>query len=657
MPSSPNPAPPLVDAAAGTPSLRTLGTGANQAAAGNDARFAAMSAAQTTPAASKVPLAYGTGLIDPGWLSDAGAATRGLMGTGAQSFQGLKSFLAGINVSSTAALTNLTVSGTATISGAAIATQTYVTSAVGTLDTDLSADIVAAQAAAEAYADSLVAGLSSDAADITFTPAGVLTSTDVQAAIEELATYTGSALSTLVDDNTAQDVRLTDLETDVGTLEAANTGDVTIGTANGLSLVGQVLSMAAASAANAGAVSMGTQDFNGEKTFNGDVIVAGSGGLVVSGASSGTNAITIPTGSRIVLDAAGYLHYTGGAIATSADFTVAGILAAAGAIVSSVASGSNALRVEAGARIVMDGTTGTHYLSQSGSAIQTSSHFNAVGNVTTSTGIFSHNSTSGVILRGTVANGASAVGVTLDNSTSLTTAGAKIISITNAGSEKAYFTKDGALAVTGVTAGSLTTAVDIPWQTNISSTRSGVGTGTINFDGFKWVMTSNEGLHLGNGHIITAGITSFTSVLVRGGSGSSSTAVGAVLGSQLTWTHAGAKLVSIRNETSLTANERAYFDLDGKLGFQTTNDSATPGDRTINKPHGSVSIDAADDEITVTNSCVAAASCVIVTISGNADATLTRVDARVISGGGGFVIKGNAAATAAVRVNFTVLGA
>ena len=48
MPAGPVAAPPLVDAAAGVASLRTLGTGATQAAAGNDARFSALSQGVST---------------------------------------------------------------------------------------------------------------------------------------------------------------------------------------------------------------------------------------------------------------------------------------------------------------------------------------------------------------------------------------------------------------------------------------------------------------------------------------------------------------------------------------------------------------------------------------------------------------------------------
>ncbi len=72
---APTPAPPLVDAAAATPSLRTLGTASTQAAAGDDSRFGTPTAAQTTPAANKIPLAGVTGVIDAGWVHLAARLT------------------------------------------------------------------------------------------------------------------------------------------------------------------------------------------------------------------------------------------------------------------------------------------------------------------------------------------------------------------------------------------------------------------------------------------------------------------------------------------------------------------------------------------------------------------------------------------------------
>ena len=77
MSSNQLPSPPLVDAAPSVASLRTLGTGADQAAAGNDGRFGTPSSAQTTPAAGKIPIALGSGVISPGWL----AVVSGILGS------------------------------------------------------------------------------------------------------------------------------------------------------------------------------------------------------------------------------------------------------------------------------------------------------------------------------------------------------------------------------------------------------------------------------------------------------------------------------------------------------------------------------------------------------------------------------------------------
>jgi hypothetical protein len=70
--SAPVPSPPLANAPAGVPSLRTLGTTSVEAAPGNDGRFASPTNAQTAAAAGKIPLADGTGKISLAWLDLTG---------------------------------------------------------------------------------------------------------------------------------------------------------------------------------------------------------------------------------------------------------------------------------------------------------------------------------------------------------------------------------------------------------------------------------------------------------------------------------------------------------------------------------------------------------------------------------------------------------
>lgn len=138
---------------------------------------------------------------------------------------------------------------------------------------------------------------------------------------------------------------------------------------------------------------------------------------------------------------------------------------------------------------------------------------------------------------------------------------------------------------------------------------------------------------------------------VRGTMSDGSSAVGVILGAQNNLTTAGAKLLSVRNNTS---TEKLAVDKDGRLIMDTTDNSGTPGNTTINKTSASAAIAASASAVTITNSLVTAASVVACSISGSADdATLTSIRHRVAAGS--IVVTGNAAATAAVRVNCAIL--
>jgi hypothetical protein len=77
-------------------------------------------------------------------------------------------------------------------------------------------------------------------------------------------------------------------------LSGQNTGDVTLGTANGLSLASQQLSLAAASAGTAGAVTTGSQTFAGTKTFSN--LTASN--ISVSGIVSASSYLGLPLGNH-----------------------------------------------------------------------------------------------------------------------------------------------------------------------------------------------------------------------------------------------------------------------------------------------------------------------------------------------------------------------
>jgi hypothetical protein len=87
------------------------------------------------------------------------------------------------------------------------------------------------------------------------------------------------------------------LDAITGSHTGTNTGDVTIGTANGLSLTGQALSLAAADGSNAGALTAGTQTIGGSKTFSSSVTVSGS--VFAGTLQNNSSSVPIGVGSNV----------------------------------------------------------------------------------------------------------------------------------------------------------------------------------------------------------------------------------------------------------------------------------------------------------------------------------------------------------------------
>jgi hypothetical protein len=85
---------------------------------------------------------------------------------------------------------------------------------------------------------------------------------------------------------------------------------------------------------------------------------------------------------------------------------------------------------------------------------------------------------------------------------------------------------------------------------------------------------------------------------------------------------------------------------------KTITPGGTNGAQTINKNAGSVNFAASASSLVVTNSRVTTSSVIVCTVGTN-DATLKSVNA--VAAAGSFTITGNAAATAATRVNFIVI--
>lgn len=108
--------------------------------------------------------------------------------------------------------------------------------------------------------------------------------------------------------------------------------------------------------------------------------------------------------------------------------------------------------------------------------------------------------------------------------------------------------------------------------------------------------------------------------------------------------------------SSIFAQVGAIGSLEVGVELRMTNyldDSATPGNRTVNTTRGKNAFAIGAAAVTVTNSKVTANSQVVATLE-FIDATLTTI-LTVIPGAGSFVITGNANATAATKFSWTVI--
>jgi hypothetical protein len=191
-------------------------------------------------------------------------------------------------------------------------------------------------------------------------------------------------------------------------------------------------------------------------------------------------------------------------------------------------------------------------------------------------------------LTGQVADGAAAVGVILNNTTSLTVAGSKLVSIRNAGVEKAYFTFDGRLNTPsigiGISPSGGTHLFDVHSLTPATNTVFfAVGDCvTVSGQPLLYFMTasaesvirerSDRKIIIGNqsnnevltisGANVGLGFNAPTSALqVVSKTADGATAVATIIDTSTAWANAAAKLLSIRNN----GVEKAYFDNKGSF--------------------------------------------------------------------------------------------
>lgn len=262
-------------------------------------------------------------------------------------------------------------------------------------------------------------------------------------------------------------------KTKLDALSGTNSGDVSIGTANGLSLVGQTLSMAAAGAASAGAMTTGTQTIAGAKTFTGSTYVeelmVGDGFIACGG-----------NASAIALQG----NATNAASAIANKFTNGSTLSA-----------SDDRYISVWIRGGFNPTEYVAYVTGKGSFL-TAGSLLPINNVSQDIGgsgavwnqlfckIYNDASNNNrMILQpfdqtehyGAAINGATAYGHKMGNKNSLSTAGAKIVGFfSDQGStERAYIDKDGGyVTAAGTLSGSNLWATGGGWSKVVSNTQS-----------------------------------------------------------------------------------------------------------------------------------------------------------------------------------------
>ncbi len=204
-------------------------------------------------------------------------------------------------------------------------------------------------------------------------------------------------------------------------------------------------------------------------------------------------------------------------------------------------------------------------------------------------------------LSGQAADGASAVGAVIDNGVTLANASAKLLSIRNNTVEKLYFGLNGSLVITGV-AGS-GNAVIVPTTARYCMNAGctvymSETSGTVVMTSTGMDFTSNSIRPL----TTLRSQDSTNPLLLLGPKTDSGTAVAIRISATANYTTAGAKILSIGDNTDSAYAEKVYFSLEGTPGYLYTTSVAAPGAATINKTCGKSAVAAGAASVVITNS-------------------------------------------------------
>jgi hypothetical protein len=229
-------------------------------------------------------------------------------------------------------------------------------------------------------------------------------------------------------------------------------------------------------------------------------------------------------------------------------------------------------------------------------------------------------------IKGTTADGSTAVAVKFGNYNTLTTFGAKIAVFygDNITTEKMYIDKDGGLGI---------------------GRAGGSGGGTIDSASTNGLRLSTS--NLSNGDRIILVING--SNAYRSCTGDNSGAVAHSFSSRSQLNTAGAKIAVFYNDDSST--QKLAIDKDGRLIFDATDASGSPGAATINKPSGQVAVASGASSVVVTNALVSATSVVLAVLQDTTDSIQVK---GVTPAAGSFTITLTGVTSAARKVGFVV---
>lgn len=136
----------------------------------------------------------------------------------------------------------------------------------------------------------------------------------------------------------------------------------------------------------------------------------------------------------------------------------------------------------------------------------------------------------------------------------------------------------------------------------------------------------------------------------RGAIADGSTAIAHAFGNTATLSNATAKIAAFYPDSLSTEKLGVYAT--GKLGFEYTDGTGSPGNATVNKVSGKNAIAASASAAVITNSTVTANSIIMITPL-DTDATLVRYKA--VPSAGSFTVTGNTTATATWKFSWLVI--